>query len=215
MSEVPVDAAEALADASADAADIPAGTSADAPVPDAADTSVDPAEALLAALAAARHVAGATDYARGGRSGRLQATVEARRKDDAVVLREEGRWRGADAALAVRDATRWTRAGSGAVDVEHLRRGADAPVRLGRVRRRGPGRWTTTSPHVCGPDRYQVRVEPAGDVVRLTWRVEGPTKRGRVRRAYRPRASALGDPAPGPRGAAGAESDTGRRRTPP
>lgn len=151
-------------------------------------TSEDPAQDLLDTLARARRVAGATAYARGGRDGRLQAEVEAHREAAAIVLQEEGRWIGDGTRLAVRDATRWIRAGPEAVEVAHLRRGADEPVRLGCVRCRRPGRWTTTSPHVCGPDRYRVRVEPAPPVVRLTWRVEGPTKEGRVRRTYRPQA---------------------------
>lgn len=159
----------------------------------------DPAPRLLDALAAARRVAGTTDYARGGASGRLEARVSPRREDRAVVLEETGRWRGDGLELAVRDATLWTREGPEVVGVAHLRRGADDPARLGALRCRSPGRWTTTSPHECGRDRYRARVRLDGASVVLAWRVVGPDTEGTVRRAYRPEdvdGEAALDPAP-------------------
>lgn len=145
----------------------------------------DPAEELLDALASARIVAGRTAYRRGGRSGVLRAAADPRREADGVRVDEEGRWTGPRTRLEVRDATRWTRLGPRRLRLAHLRRGADAPVELGVLRRRGPGVWVAEAPHVCGEDRYRARLDRRGSVVTLAWRVEGPEKAGRVRRTYR------------------------------
>lgn len=145
-----------------------------------------PASRLLDALASARVVAGSTAYRRGGRSGVLEAVADPVPEDRRVRVAEEGRWTGAGARLAVRDATRWTRLEAARVRLEHLRSGADDPVELGVLRRRGPGVWVGEAPHVCGEDVYRVRAERRGSVVTLDWRVEGPDKAGRVRRTYRP-----------------------------
>lgn len=155
--------------------------------PPAASPGVDEAaRALLEALADARRVAGRTVFRQGGRTGHLRGSAAPTRDGDALVIEAAGRWRGGGTTLEVRDATRWTPLDGGRLRVEHLRRGRDDPVRLGTLEPAPGGGWRTRRPHRCGDDRYRARVHEAGPAVLVRWRVDGPGKRGRVRRAYRP-----------------------------
>lgn len=156
------------------------------------------ARLVLDALATATLVVGSTAFARGGRSGLLRGSATPSREGDRLVLEVDGRWRGGGTCLSVREATRWTRLGERSLRVEHLRRGRDEPVELGVLEPGSSGAWRSARAHVCGEDRYRVRLDVLGAAVQVRWRIQGPGKRGWVRRAYRPATAGPVRPSCGP-----------------
>lgn len=99
---------------------------------------------------------------------------------------ERGTWRPGDGGdpVAYRAAYRWTRV-EGGLRLAHIRRGPDHPVELGVLAPDGDGGLATVRPHLCGEDRYDARLVVDGPMLRLEWRVRGPSKDQRLVHEYR------------------------------
>lgn len=139
----------------------------------------------LAAVGDARARASARRPGGGGvRRGRVRAS---RAPDGTVTLEERGVLALDDGPeLPYRDALRFAPADGGrALDVAHLRRGADHPVPLVRLVERG-GALVSEAPHRCGEDRYALIVRAEAGEVELAWTIRGPRKDSSIVVRYRP-----------------------------
>lgn len=92
-----------------------------------------------------------------------------------ITWQERGRWTGGElAGLAFHNAIRWRRVGDAALEVSHLRRGAEQPTFLVELRPKERG-WRAVAPHHCGADRYDAWLGWTAKELSLRWEVSSPT----------------------------------------
>lgn len=89
--------------------------------------------------------------------------------------------------LTTRNHWQWTRL-EGILQLAHSRQGH--PVHLAALHPQDPYGHTFASaaPHLCGPDRYTLRLHIDGTSVLLEWRITGPQKNEQLRTTYSPAA---------------------------
>lgn len=104
-----------------------------------------------------------------------EGVVEVATAAGAVTWQERGRWTSGElAGLAFHNAVQWRRTGPAAIEVSHLRRGAEQPTFLVELRPGETG-WRAVAPHLCGADRYDARLDWTSDALSLEWQVTSPT----------------------------------------
>lgn len=99
---------------------------------------------------------------------------------------ESGHWQaGEERPTSFRNRLRWTwDVPRDTIVLHHLRRGT--PVHLADLVLDGPGRLTSTAPHLCAADRYLAELVLGADSCALRWQVSGPTKRYSLSTHYLP-----------------------------
>jgi len=106
-----------------------------------------------------------------------------------LVFEEHGHWQAAAPGrepTAFRNVFRWSALASGALRLEHLRRGPVQPVFLFDMAPAGEGRWREIEAHQCVADRYAATLASEGLLLRVCWTIEGPRKREAIHYTYGP-----------------------------
>lgn len=73
-----------------------------------------------------------------------------------------------------------------AIEISHLRRGADKPVFLVSLSRDQANQslWKSGDPHLCGADLYHATICVQLDRLKIIWLVEGPSKMDSIISVY-------------------------------
>lgn len=97
-----------------------------------------------------------------------------------LVWREYGQWQECFNNLEFTNVYRWTRMDNGRMSLEHLRLGDMNPVRLVEIEKTdnpgGSASWTSAYPHLCGKDRYDLKLIISRPQLNLVWTISGPAK---------------------------------------
>lgn len=114
-----------------------------------------------------------------GWNGAGTGTVEVERPDPStIVFTESGTWKSdAGQQLKFSNVYRWTLSDSGnAIQLEHLRFGADNAVYLFDMAPESESIWRSEAPHVCRDDLYSAKMELAAEQIELQWVIKGPER---------------------------------------
>lgn len=114
-------------------------------------------------------------------TGKVSVTLA---DDRTIEWHESGEWAEADATFGYHTRLRWV-FDREEIHLEHLRRGADAPVHIASLVVNERGALIPRAPHLCGDDQYlaDLRVDETG--ITLGWRATGPRKDYRLVTVYR------------------------------
>jgi hypothetical protein len=118
---------------------------------------------------------------------RGDGTVKTSKPDCRTVISEErGVWRSLDDSnRTFRNVYLWSFQGENLnFDLAHLRYGRDRPVHLVDFIAIAEDAWQSVSPHVCGADLYNARMNYSGSELKLSWSIRGPTKSQQVDYTY-------------------------------
>ena len=96
--------------------------------------------------------------------------------DDCIVWRENGRWNKRFNHLEFSNVYRWSKMSKGHLGLEHLRYGDQHPVHLVELKKTNNNSWDSVYPHLCGKDRYQLKLSVNSHALTLVWHISGPDK---------------------------------------
>ena len=106
-----------------------------------------------------------------------------------LVFEEQGHWQAAAPGrepTAFRNVFRWSAQPSGALRLEHLRRGPEQPVFLFDMAPTAEGHWREIEAHQCAADRYAATLVCEGPLLQVRWTIAGPRKREAIHYTYGP-----------------------------
>jgi len=120
-------------------------------------------------------------------SFRGHGTVKISKPDSRTVIFEEhGVWRShQELKHAFHNVYRWTfYSETERFGLAHLRYGWDRAVHLVDFVAVAVDAWHSATPHNCGADVYSARMHYSGCELKLSWRIQGPTKRQQLDYIY-------------------------------